>query len=193
MPSVRQVTRLLQPALEPMPVAAPGPQAVAGRARHPFGRGALGLGERLGAEEQHAAQRRRRPARAAGSAAGAPGTSPRPSAATASGRSPTASALRRLERLRRDRRAPGAPAIAGRGCRPETSASPEAAAISGRENTSQRHRIAWSKRSTCEPSLTARNATSRLEVADWMRRSNSSSASAGFGALAHARLGLAPR
>ena len=52
--------------------------------------------------------------------------------------------------------------------------------MSGRDSTSQRHRMAWSKASTCEPSLTARNATSRLEVADWMRRSNSSSASAGF-------------
>src|SRR4051794_6795174 len=64
----------------------------------------------------------------------------------------------------------------------ETSARPEAAAINGRENRSSRQSTAWSKRRTCEPSFTARKATSRFEDADWMRRSNSRSASAGFGA-----------
>ena len=63
----------------------------------------------------------------------------------------------------------------------DTSARPEATAISGRPNTSTRQSTAWSKSNTCDASFTARNATSRFEVADWMRRSNSRSARAGLG------------
>src|SRR5687767_3457228 len=62
----------------------------------------------------------------------------------------------------------------------DTSARPEATAIIGRPNTSTRQSTAWSKSSACDASFTARNATSRLEVAVWIRRSNSRSARAGL-------------
>src|SRR5262245_888736 len=117
-----------------------------------------------------------------------------PSVTTASGSSPCVSALASSNGV-------GVIACTRRtshcwyGLSPDTSASPEATAIMGRPKMSTRQSTAWSKSKTWEASLTARNATSRLEAADWMRRSNSSSASAGLGLslMLPATLGLARR